>query len=66
MNISSATADAWQPGGPWDAQANVVKALTDARHNLAGARGGRRFAPDKRRFPTSAIKTPNRHALCCR
>jgi lysophospholipase L1-like esterase len=35
VNLASATADAWQPGGPWDAQANVLKALTDARHQLA-------------------------------
>jgi hypothetical protein len=34
VNLASATADAWQPGGPWDAQASVVQALTDARHNL--------------------------------
>jgi lysophospholipase L1-like esterase len=34
VNIASATANAWEPGGPWDAQAAVVQALTDARHNL--------------------------------
>ncbi len=37
VNIASATGDAWQPGGPWDAQAQVVKSLTDARHDLAVA-----------------------------
>jgi hypothetical protein len=31
VNISSATADPWQPGGPWDAQANILFTLTDSR-----------------------------------
>lgn len=31
MNISFMTADPWQPGGPWDAQAGILKELTDAR-----------------------------------
>jgi hypothetical protein len=35
LNIASSTADAWQPGGPWNAQANALVALTDARHQLA-------------------------------
>ena len=35
MNLSFATASAWLPGGPWDAQANVLKPLTEARHELA-------------------------------
>ena len=34
MNLSFSTASAWQPGGPWDAQANVLKPLTEARHEL--------------------------------
>lgn len=34
VNISSATPDAWQPGGPWDAQANVLNALTESRDKL--------------------------------
>ena len=38
VNIASATGDAWQPGGPWDAQAHVLKPLTDARHDLAVAK----------------------------
>jgi len=37
VNIASATGDAWQPGGPWDAQAQVLKSLTEARHDLAVA-----------------------------
>lgn len=37
LNLSFATANAWEPGGPWDAQANVLKALTEARHELAVA-----------------------------
>jgi lysophospholipase L1-like esterase len=34
VNISSATADGWGPGGPWDAQSDVVKELVDARDKL--------------------------------
>ena len=30
VNIASATTDGWQPGGPWDAQANVLHSLTEA------------------------------------
>jgi lysophospholipase L1-like esterase len=37
VNISSATGDAWQPGGPWMAQADVLRSLTEARHQLATA-----------------------------
>ncbi|MEO2036122.1 MAG: sialate O-acetylesterase [Planctomycetaceae bacterium] len=35
VNISSSTGDPWQPGGPWDAQASVLKSITDARHSAA-------------------------------
>jgi lysophospholipase L1-like esterase len=34
VNISSATADGWVPGGPWDAQSDTVKELVDARDKL--------------------------------
>ena len=34
VNISSATANGWEPGGPWDAQSDVVKELVDARDKL--------------------------------
>jgi lysophospholipase L1-like esterase len=34
LNIASMTADPWVPGGPWDAQAGVVKELTEARDRL--------------------------------
>ncbi len=34
INISSATTDGWLPGGPWDAQANIVSSLTAARDKL--------------------------------
>lgn len=45
-NLCFATADAWQPGGPWAAQATVLKELTDARHQLAvGTILGRTFLP---------------------
>ncbi len=35
INISSATPDGWEPGGPWDAQAATLLLLTEARHKLA-------------------------------
>jgi lysophospholipase L1-like esterase len=35
INIASTTADAWQPGGPWNAQASLLQHLTDARHQVA-------------------------------
>lgn len=31
VNISSATTNGWLPGGPWDAQANILNSLTEAR-----------------------------------
>jgi hypothetical protein len=34
LNISSMTADGWEPGGPWDAQSGIVKELVDARDQL--------------------------------
>lgn len=34
LNISSMTADGWQPGGPWDAQSVAVKELVEARDHL--------------------------------
>jgi lysophospholipase L1-like esterase len=37
VNIASTTPDPWQPGGPWNAQANVLQALTEARHQVATA-----------------------------
>ena len=36
-NISSSTGDGWEPGGPWNAQANVLQALTESRSQLGGA-----------------------------
>jgi len=38
VNIASATADGWEPGGPWDAQASLLIRLTDARSEIALAR----------------------------
>lgn len=38
VNIASAAVDWWQPGGPWAAQAMLLKSITDARHELATAR----------------------------
>ena len=34
LNISSMTTDGWEPGGPWDAQSDIVKELVDARDKL--------------------------------
>jgi lysophospholipase L1-like esterase len=38
IDIASRTANAWQPGGPWDAQASLLRSLTDSRHELDKAR----------------------------
>ena len=38
MNIASATADGWEPGGPWDAEAAALIRLTDARSEVDSAR----------------------------
>jgi hypothetical protein len=35
VNICSATADGWEPGGPWDAQAMALIPLTNARSDVA-------------------------------
>ena len=37
LNIASATADGWEPGGPWDAEAGILIHLTDARSQVAEA-----------------------------
>jgi hypothetical protein len=38
LNIASLTANAWQPGGPWDAEATILSQLTDARSEVGVAR----------------------------
>lgn len=46
VNLSSATANPWEPGGPWECQANVLIGVTDARDNLAVAQGtSRTYVP---------------------
>jgi lysophospholipase L1-like esterase len=35
VNIASATPNGWEPGGPWDVQAALLKTLTQSRHELA-------------------------------
>ena len=35
VNIASATADGWEPGGPWDAQGWSLNYLTEARNETA-------------------------------
>jgi hypothetical protein len=37
LNLSSATADGWEPGGPWDAEASILISLTEARSQVAQA-----------------------------
>src|SRR5690606_17742603 len=32
VNLGSATPSGWVPGGPWDAQAHLLKRLTEARN----------------------------------
>ena len=34
LNVASMTANGWEPGGPWDAQSDIVKELVDARDKL--------------------------------
>lgn len=34
INISSATADGWEPGGPWEAQAWLLNMLTNSRTEM--------------------------------
>lgn len=53
LNIASATANAWQPGGPWDAQAAALKLLTDARHDIdKAARHSAAYLPDSPLVPS--------------
>jgi len=40
VNIASATANGWVPGGPWDAQGHALKVFTDMRDELVFARQG--------------------------
>ncbi|WP_395739059.1 SGNH/GDSL hydrolase family protein [Prosthecobacter sp.] len=37
LNVSSMTANGWEPGGPWDAQAAALKMVTDARMEIVGS-----------------------------
>jgi lysophospholipase L1-like esterase len=37
LNIASATADGWEPGGPWDAESTLLISITDARSQLGQA-----------------------------
>lgn len=37
VNLTFATENGWVPGGPWNAQANVLRELTDSRHDLAAS-----------------------------
>ena len=37
VNIASATANGWEPGGPWDAEAGALISMTNARDQIAEA-----------------------------
>lgn len=54
VNLSFATANAWQPGGPWDVQATLLKHLTEARHELALSELFRRVYEEPDREQTAA------------
>ncbi len=60
LNISGMTADAWQPGGPWDAQSIAVKELVDARDKLWNSGQLRRQSlanhPQAAKIQESAVK----------
>ncbi len=58
INICSATADGWEPGGPWDAQATALIQLTNARSNVAGSRRELyHFLPNYPEAPTLSAQT---------
>ena len=37
LNLATATANGWEPGGPWEAEAWVLRQMTDARSEIAEA-----------------------------
>jgi hypothetical protein len=47
LNIATATPDAWQPGGPWDAQWTALAPLTEARDQLMLSRSYARTFMEK-------------------
>ena len=49
VNLASATANGWEPGGPWEAEAWVLRQLTDARSEIAEA--SRNLGDSLPRFP---------------
>lgn len=53
INICSATADGWEPGGPWDAQSACLIKITDARSEVEFARRNlHHFLP---KYPEAAV-----------
>jgi lysophospholipase L1-like esterase len=57
LNIGSATADGWEPGGTWDVQCTTLIALTDARNELAQSqRIATHYSPQSARV--AALRTP--------
>jgi len=60
VNIASATADGWYPGGPWDAQSDAVKEVVDARDKLWGGDQFRSQYNDTNPHNTALAKEFNR------
>ena len=59
LNIASATADGWQPGGPWDAAATILIAMTNARDEIANAdRFLDHYLPTHPRLPELHVQSP--------
>lgn len=53
VDIASDTPDAWEPGGPWDAQATALKELTDARLDVdLATRLSGAYLPESNVLPT--------------
>lgn len=62
LNISSMTANGWEPGGPWDAQAAALKMVTDARMEIVGSQSYRE-AFMSQQPGLEAIRTETKKAL---
>ena len=60
-NISTATANGWEPGGPWEAQSNSLRDLIDARDKIWAADVQRqKFDPTN---PANASLTKELHLM---
>ncbi len=58
VNLGSASPDPWEPGGPWDVQASLLRELTDARSRIAWSRRLLQYhTPDSAALPAYARET---------